>query len=687
MGGFVGEVISFIGRPFGIYTHDETFTDIQISNLLTPGEADKNARKNCKHNSGGDSQLYLTSYKAFQRDYRKKYSAQFMRRQGYAPSSTAYTRVNDEAKTEVYLEGLYGYAAVTVESVKDKYLTVNEKGRHAIQTLTGYDFATGNVIDGGTYILTEYTEDTVDETVVVHMKRDYIESIEDNLYTNYAYDGIEVTVLDEQYTVGVLSSELNVNDEYETVCVHVGGTLPDEIIVTAAERKAYEVTNVAYGTEASYASYRVTSGEVGNELRYWVDLADTRDIYNRANVDITAIIPMKEDNVMVNLENRQLEKMLGKLNLSGEQLKTSIENPDMDGAYLMTGINPQYNDNTTNATLLKIFDYIAEAGANISISISRLSMKYSFGMTKSTVSGSIGPVGTATRVNIPASYSEGNTTQAGMTLRLQVDSNEYREITVTNFSQEYTISGHVLTTHFDSTGGYTRIVIPLDILNGFNYKTFVEVYEKSLCMLAFSVEVVRVQWYETSAFGTILKIVGLILTIFTIFTVGLVMIIVMKAVMQLIMKLAVKLFGPVFGPIVVAIVMILAMDASGAMASMSTVEVWMFSANQALGAVNQIIQHKADELARESADYMDNMQKKMAELEEKAEALAEKSDTEWFIEGFDSSYAGRGSEVFQSIEEYCGSIVDSTDIGWLSDYGQQIANSINIRNSVVAGVA
>lgn len=694
-GTFLHKIMSATGTNlalalFGVEGHNQTFTDIQVSNLLTPGKADKASRKNAKYNSGGIAEVYLKAHRAFQRDYRKKYSAKFMERQGYAPTSTAYTRVNDEAKTELYLESLYGYLDVAVESSRDKYLTITEKGRHAIQTLMGYDFATGNVIDGGTYALTEYTEDTFDTTVLVHMKRDYIESIEDNLYANYAYNGSEVTILGEQYTIGMLSSTLNASDEYETICTHVGSTLPEEVILTPAERKTYSVSNPAYGTEASHVSYRVISGEVGTELRYWVDLADTRDIYVKKDVAITTIVPMKEDNVMIDLEDAKLERMLKKLNLSGEQLLTSLENPGMDGAYLMTGLDPQYNDNTSNTTMLKAFDYLSEGGSNIVVSISKLSMKYSFSMTKEIISGSIGAIGTATKTFIPrVPAAEVQAIQAGMILRLQVDSNEYKEITVTDFIQEYTISGQVITSYLDSTGGYCRIVIPLDVLNALKYRDFEHVYERSLCLLSFSTETVYVEWYETAAFGTLLKVIAIALLVWSFGTstdlsAWLWSMASSMAIMFVASEIG-KMIGGTLGAIVGAIIAVVGMSINPYIVMNST-EIWLMSAQQTLGVVNQHIQHEMAKLLVESDAYFENMKNKMEELEKDQDAMDEKSDTAWALAGFDSSYAGRGVTSYQSIEQYCSGVVDSTDLSYLVDYGEQIRNTLNTRNGVVAGV-
>ena len=512
MGGFVGDlidtVVSFVGRPFGIYTHDETFTDLQITNLLTPDGADKSARRTSKHASKGNAMLYFNGYKGFQREYRKKYSAQFMERQGYAPSSTATAVIATMVKTKAYLELLYGYANISVISFGDRYLTLLEKSRHAVQQITGYEFATGQiVISGKIYNNHQYLELVDDTKLQVTSTRLYNETIVQNLTDNYAYDGTKIYVGTDEYIVGAISDTVNGNDEYETICVHTLGTLPDLVVLTPVERIVNVVTRAAYGTEASYASYRVLSGEVGTETRYWVDVANTQNIYDTTVLAITAIIPMKENNVMVDTDAYKLTRMLRKLNLSGDQLKTSIENPDMDAAYLMMGIDPQYNDEITNEVLFKMFDYISPGSGNINISLSQLSMTYRFTMVKSTIPGSIGITGTYARIQ------SGSGAGVVMTLRFQGDTNEYQQLVISGFSQDYTISGHAFTAYLDSTGGYCRLAIPLNLLNSLPYKKFVWIYERSLCMLAYSMQVVEVKWYETGAFWTLLKIVGVVLLV------------------------------------------------------------------------------------------------------------------------------------------------------------------------------
>lgn len=685
-GTFLGSVMEAVLKPFGIESHYETFNDIQISELITPGKAEQFARKNAKQLAKGNSQQYFQIFRAFQRDYRKKYSAQFMQRQGYAPSSTAETRVATKAKTEVYLEGLYGYADVTVSEVKDKYLTVQEKGQHAIQTLVGYEWSTGNIITSGkTYILVGYTEDTIDETVLVHTRMAPIEDIVQNLTDNYSYDGTNVVVEGETYLVGAIQDGLNVDDQYETVCTHA--TLPDVIIYTQADRVVHEVTNAAYGTEASRAVYVVNSGEVGTETRYWIKLANTADIYERVNLDITAIIPMKENNAMVDLEGTKLNRMLRKLNLSGDQLEASLDNSKMDGAYLLTGIDPTYDDDITNKVLFNMFDYIAAGDGSITVDISELEMKYKFTLQKRTVQGVIGPVGTVTR------SQTGTGASVIMTLRVQQDSNEYKEIVVSEFVQGYVISNQAMIAYLDNGSGKCRLVIPLDLLNSLRYKEFVWIYERSLCMLAFSTETVFIEWYETAAFATLLQIVIIVIVIITLIPSGGASIEWGKVALAMVKAMAVMYIGQeiaaaiggTLGAIIGAVVVIVGMTMGPGAIDVGSAEMWLLVADQSIGVMSQMIEHKMNELMAMSAEFFDTMQAKMEELEEAAEKYEDYTDVDWYALSFESNYAGKKVVVYKSIEEYCNSIVGNTDLSDLVDYGAQIDYNIRTRNSIVAG--
>lgn len=718
MGGWVGDlidtVVSFIGRPFGIYTHDETFTDLQITNLLTPDAADKSARKTSKHASKGNASMYFNGYKGFQREYRKKYSAQFMERQGYAPNSTATAIVATEAKTKAYLQSLYGYVNVSVVSLGDRYLTLLEKSRHAIQQITGYEFATGHiVVSGKIYNNHQYLELVDDTKLQVTSTRFYDETIIQNLTDNYGYDGTKIYVGADVYIVGPINGTINGDDKYETVCVHTLGTLPDKIVLTPVERIINVVTQAAYGTEASYASYRVLSGEVGTETRYWVDVANTKNIYDTTILAVTSIIPMKENNVMTDTSAYKLTRMLRKLNLSGDQLKGSIENPDMDSAYLMMGINPQYNDDITNEVMFRLFDYLSPGSGSMNISISQLSMTYRFTMAKSTILGSIGPRGTYTRVQ------SGSGSGVVMTLRFQGDTNEYQQLVISGFEQNYTISGHAFTAYLDSTGGYCRIAIPLTLLNSLPYKKFVWIYERSLCMLAYSMQVVEVKWYETAAFGTLLKIVGVGLlvwgvgsavmaaanmagtamtmagqlafgslvsglglsTVAAVAAANVAVVLLEAAIIGLVVSEALSMLADygVGGAVLAAIATLAAYSYGVNGASTSyTSQQWLMMANNALSTYTQYISNQTQNIMGAMEEFKDTMLDKISDLEDKIEES--KND----INSTFASAMGVPNELFNSIERMVNDIVQ-TDVETLVDYGKQMEYAIESRTTVWVG--
>lgn len=773
-------LIRAIGKALGIYSHDEEITDLQISNLLTPGEAEKSARRTSKHASGGDAMIAFKGYRGFQRDYRKKYSAQFMNRQGYSPNSSASAKVVIKSKLKAYLQNAYGYCAVTLEEFGDKYLTLPEKGRHAVQQIVGYNYATGELlINDKVYGSHTYVELADLTKIQVTSVRNYNDTIMQNMMDNYAYDGTYVYVGQNRYTIGELKDIVNVNDQYETVCTNVpylyadvtttatiggtacvvtypddvnnngyvedteitdgivhihitlpgtavlGGTLvvtinnvitnytitqnmldtgftidyagytlistptqPEFTVLTQVDRITNVVTNIAYAIEASYASYRVTSGEVGNETRYWVYPSEELDIYEYQIIDVTAIIPMKEDNVMVDIDGVKLKRMLRKLNLSGDQLRSSIENPDLDSAYLMMGVSPEYNDPITNEVLFRTFDYLSPGSGNIAVSINRLSMGYRFSMVKRTITGSIGTVGSYTRTETTTPNEDGYLgSSVVMTLRYQGNSAEYKELEISGFSQNYTVSGHGFTSYLDSTGGMCRIIIPLNLLNSLPYKKFVWVYERSLCMLAYSLEVVHVKWYETGAFGTLLKIVAAVITVWTLGAASslyaLIVAVAKAVVIGIVVSYIANMIGGIAGTVIGALVGMYLMGGFNLdLSSFTSSEVWLKFANDCINLMSQMQQHELETYVSKSQDEIEVLAKEVKEMQSKIEEADEGSIS---LKSFDSSYCGRINTLYQTTESYCGGLIDAS-VDSITDYGRQMEYAITTRSQVVSGI-
>lgn len=677
MGSLLDSVVSFVGRPFGIYTHDETFTDIQISNLLTPDVADNAARKSAIRNSGGNANNYFTAYRAFQRQYKRRYSRKFLEGVGYAPSSTATTRVIDNTLLQSYMQTDFGYSVISIEKAQDLYLNDDKKVKYGRQFVTGYDLVTGLVTSGGLDYAYSTFETVSPTEITLKFVRNFNDTIIDNLTTNYSYDNIAGTVVinSETYNVGVISSVVNGNDEYETVCVHTGGTLPDETILTPVQRFQENYSNVLFDNEVTYVEYRVTSGEVPNVLSYAIYAADTLTIYTQGNIDVTAIIPMKENNVIVNEDNK-LKRVLKKLNLSHEQLVESLDNPDLDAAYLMTALDTNIDDDIHNRVMFQMFDLITEGSGSITISISELDLLYSFNIDKTTHSGVISDVGTYTRLAA---------TSSGVTLYYQGSATEYQEIVISDYLSRYTISGNTLQSGFNSPDN--RLVIPIDIFNSLRYRDWVHIYERSLCMLGYAVEVVEIKWYETAAFGFLLQIVGFVLALPS-GGASLTFVEIVKAlainflIAQVVVFLA-DVIGGDLGAIIAAVVAIyFATDGNLFNASAGS-EIWLEAAIVGLTTITQAKVAQAQEALIGLQEQIEVIDDKLKEIKDKLKETEDNSIL-YATNTIPFESVGRPSKIFQTTEQYVESIVNTewlVDGSWMYDIDGEIA----ARNSVYVG--
>lgn len=677
MGSVLDSVVSFVGRPFGIYTHDETFTDIQIIDLLTPDKADSAARNVSIRNSGGNASKYFTSYRAFQRQYKRRYSKKFLENLGYAPSNNATTRVIDETLVKDYLQSTLSYIHVSVEDAYDLYLNLDRKAKYGRQFVTGYDHTTTSVTNGGKVYTYSTSEEVSPTEIKLKFVRNFNDSIIDNLTDNYMYDSLAVTVSigGELYDVGTISSAININDEYETVCTHQGATLPDEVILTTVERYDENYIDALFDKECTYVEYRVTSGEIDNSTRYFINLADTLPIYIHSDIAVTAIIPMKENNVIANDDNK-LKRMLKKLNLSYDQLIESIENPDMDSAYLMTGLNTTVDNDPHNKVMFKMFDLVAPGNGNITISISSLSMTYSFTIVKSTTLGNVAPVGKYVRTGLNS---------GGVTLQYQGSPTEYQQIVISNFSHRYVISGQTFNGGF--TDSNTRLILPIELFNKLKYREWVNVYERSLCMLGYSIEVVEVKWYETSAFGFILQIVGFVLALPSggtslAFTELAKTVLINLLIAQVAIILA-EAIGGTLGAIIGAAVAIYLSYEFGSLGDIKGSELWLKAADKGLSTIQQYVENETVNKMAEFQSDLDSLDRKIKEMNDSLEELSD-DPTIYATNSLAFNTVGSPNKIFYTIEQYVNNIVNTewlVDAKWLYDIDGEIAT----RNSVYVG--
>lgn len=505
MGGhtLLGKIIGPVMGVFGMGARDETIVDVQAINLVSPGIADKEARRASIRESKGDLIKYSNSYKAFQRNYRKKYSKRFIEHLGYSPTVLGNTSVLDPVETLIYLQTIDALA-VEIEQLHIKYIDEEEAAWDWMEDNIGWSNENQWAIDDGKkWIDLVITNDTVD--IQMDFTREPIETIVDDLTTNYAYDDIAETVEieSELYDVPILDGT-DLGGYYRTtVTLQVSPFTPVNIDTTV-ETANWNIPLSTIDNQKLFLRYN----RGGTEQYYYIEDIDTvpSELYTLVPIDMTAILPLKEDNIIVD-PGSKMERMLRKLGMEHSLFTTSLDNTDIDSLYIMTAISPNTQTAGGMKCIFNTFDMMLPGSGNVSVTMSKLNMTYSFTMVKNTVNENIMPVGTYT-----------NTLVSGMkTIRWQATETQYKELIITFYTQTYKISGQTVSVGLHDSPDISRFIIPLDVLNRLPYRAFVEVYEESLMMLAYSTEVVHYEWYESPMFSIVLQIVAIVLVIVAIF--------------------------------------------------------------------------------------------------------------------------------------------------------------------------
>jgi hypothetical protein len=689
MGGMVGDFLDW-----ALGAHDVTITNIQFSKLLTPGAAVDRARKNARHLSGGSASTYNTGYQQFKKQYKKKYSKQFLQSLGYAPSSTATTYAIQNNLVQSWLANNYGYSNTTINEAQDKYLTVVDIINYGKQNTTGFDPDTGWLTSSGNKYKFVSGNIVNPTTVGLLWRRYYEDTIVGYLTANYSYNSTNHTVVISGlvYGIGTISDEV-VSGNYHVVAVRSGN--PDVTISIPVEDLNTSYYNDSFDNEVTWISYNVLGGTgIGTGTRYVMTTPRSLPIYSNTTIDITAVIPMKEDNNMVDMGNHSLKRLLKKLHISPSNLISSLDNTDIYSAYLMTVLDPNINDNVHNKVMFEMFDLMG-SGGSVSVAISHLDMSYTFGLTKAEITGVVAPVGGCVRSYQPSiagtSDSDEGTSSPGqssvMTLRYQGSATTYREIQIIDFSQTYTISGHKITTTFDNTSGQTQLLIPLQVFNALDFKEWCAIYETGLSFLVFSAKTVHVSWYETGLFRFIMMVIAVILmfipgtqgagvTLMQIAT----RVVIMMAVLYVANWIAVQIGGTT-GAIIGAIVAVVAAAYFGYV-DMSDGQGWLQLANTGLNTINQNAQHEMDKLVADYDGYMAAMKEKIDDLEKKIE---EYKDNDIMVNNMLIDSIGRRNPLFNTIENYVNSIVNTEYLvegSWMYD----VTGEVERRNKVYVGV-
>lgn len=506
----VEEVGAEIFSWIGLESRTEIVTDITVSSLLTPGVADKAARTASIRSSQGDLKTYGESYKAFQRSYKNRYSKRFLENLGYSPTSTATTRVLAPAAVLTYIQSTDPLATNILGS-SIRYITVDEAAWDWMEDNIGWSNENQVATVGGSEFEVLITDNGT--TIDMDLSQDYTISIVEYLTANYIYDGINDTVEIDSLLYDVPAFDGTDQGGYyrTTVLQQVDGTTEVDID-TPIPTHSYNIPGTVDDNQKMVIRY----DRGGTEWYYYTEDSENvpSNLYTEADIDVTAIIAMKENNVVQDLEDRKLKRALDKLGLVSDSFVDTLSNPDLDSAYIMTGLPADTQTTAGKATIFKMFDLIMEGSGDLSISIDQLNMTYSFTLDKTAVNDKIMEVGEYS--NELQVASQGSTTFYRRILRHQATETQYRELTIDNFLLTYQISGQQIEVGFGSGSEDLRLVLPINQFNSLKYRDWVDVYEQSLCMVSYTYEEVRLKWYESPAFAFIMKVVAIVITIVSI---------------------------------------------------------------------------------------------------------------------------------------------------------------------------
>lgn len=332
-----------------------TINQVQFSNILKYGAADKKAKLVSKIRSEGRAKEYFLGYHLFKKDYKKSFNPAFLKALGYLPSTDGKITMTDNTKILGYLTSI-GDSNSTLKEVEEGYLSDSQKRAYVYEYLKGvsgynsdtkvlsiedknYDFVTIHVVDLAAFSI-EFT-------------RFYNEAILENLLSR-GYDSVKNTIMigGNTFSVGAFNPYVNSSDQYETVCTHIpkdtvtnpdgSGSvviepqLPDVTIYTPVEYYYISYVNALLGGPATYISYTNSAGV----SKTTIGGQGTLPIYSIQKVEpFTSIITLKEDNEIVDLKNNKLRRLLKKLNLAPDDFETALGDKELDNAYMLLALD------------------------------------------------------------------------------------------------------------------------------------------------------------------------------------------------------------------------------------------------------------------------------------------------------------------------------------------------------------
>ena len=489
----------------GLFNSTKTFKNLKAIELLSesrvvvPGKepyskADKDAKALSKFNTRTQEQFIDMYVKKFKRQYRGLLGFKNQERYGFAPEVSKIKKL----KEDEFLAFLQGKANPNIDKIIGIANGARNSDSQARVTLQDAYF---DKWDNGTKIATGIT--------------------------------LGGKTGDWKYVAVSEKNINNISSKIEITMENLDGSGPETIEDDFDMPIAGKITTVNYenlGFAGKWWVYQMKSSDIPEHL------------WETIEAKFSPVITIKEDNIMATNE-KQVKLMLDKLGVPGDQLwdqmietcpvdntapaDEPLDCPDnvkipstIDNAYVFTGLAPDSTDSGTYAALFYWFDEMMVLGGGLmNISMNNVQMAYDFGVSKSLNTGSIGSVGKYEKVIIEEGFGggfHGMDTIQSMYIRKQVDDTHYEEIYVSNFSQTWTIDSKegvmsftslLLYDDTDENAVQSRLIPTMHMYNNIIYRDWLGMHETGLVLLAFSVEVVKLKWWQTGIFKIIITIV------------------------------------------------------------------------------------------------------------------------------------------------------------------------------------
>jgi hypothetical protein len=511
-------------------THE--FWAASIFELLEPGEADREARDYAIEQGGGELDAYIDIYlMGFRRNYRRTYSADFLKKYGFDTDESSIFLLDDE-KLKSYVKSTIDPSATNIVYAYFGNPDMRDIAKYRIQQSYGLDTWNNRTES----MIVETDGLWCDEWGDMIVSGNHDDPVQWCTY-NVVYDEISTYTTFEgsdDYSPTGIVPERDENDpfkdilhcslygdrhspvetqchgwNYDDTCYERGGrvsiswTEPSDVLRSQQLVVAYE-----------------TPSFPGNYVISLVPMSSRPDVFTEKSIELDVVVPMKVDGHSAD-STRELRKVFKKLNINPDDLIDDlVKNHDVDNAYLARLVYPGGETQGELALLFETFKMFSTYRGNIEVRSDKLNMRWSFAASHSLKDGHqdfghkqkylvekkrAKPVYDENGVAHERPYED------VLTIFKKISDDKYEEIVVTNYLCTYTISGKEfigrLVYDDDSEGReHSRLFVPLEAINNLKWKEWVEAHERSIVVLAYSYEKVRTKWYQKGPWSMLIGI-------------------------------------------------------------------------------------------------------------------------------------------------------------------------------------